>query len=106
MATRKARLKSAATRAAKGAKRWAAAAARGGSRLLKEAKKQAEANDRKRRLQRTLLKGARVVTAAGKAAFSAGAAAGVKAARAKPSRKSKEAKLSKGAKRAKARPSR
>ena len=43
MATRKARLKSAATRAAKGAKRWAAAAARGGSRLLKEAKKQAEA---------------------------------------------------------------
>lgn len=106
MATRKARLKSAATRAAKGAKRWAAAAARGGSRLLKEAKKQAEAHDRKRRLQRTLLKGARVVTAAGKAAFSAGAAAGVKAARAKPRRKSKEAKLSKGAKRAKARPAR
>jgi hypothetical protein len=103
MATRTDRFMSAAVRAAKTAKQWATVAAREADRLLKEAKKKAESHDRRRRVQRTLLKTARVLNAAGRAAVVAGAAAGIAAARAKPARDSKERKLSKGAKRAKRR---
>ena len=103
MATRKDRFMAAAVSAAKVAKQWATTAAREADRLMKEARKKAESHDRRRRLQRTLLKTARVLNAAGRAAVVAGTAAGIAAARAKPSKSSKEAKLSKGAKRAKKR---
>jgi hypothetical protein len=54
MATRTDRFLSAAVRAARRAKQWALAAARGADRLLEEAQKQAESEDRRRRLKRTL----------------------------------------------------
>ena len=82
MATRTDRFMSAAVRAAKLAKQWATVAAREADRLLQEAKEQAESHDRKRRLQVTLRKTARVLKIAGKAAIVASVAAGIAAARA------------------------
>lgn len=85
MATRTDRLMSAAVRTAKQAKQWANAAAREADRLLQEAKKRAESIERRRHLKATLLKTARVLKAAGKAAVVAGVAAGIAAARAERS---------------------
>jgi hypothetical protein len=72
----------AAVRAARRAKQWALVAAREADRLLQEARKQAESEDRRRRLKQTLLKTERVLKIAGRAALVAGIAAGIAAARA------------------------
>lgn len=82
MATRTDRFLSAAVRAARRAKQWAIAAARGADRLLEETKQQAESEDRRRRLKQTLTKTGRVLRAAGRAALVAAVAAGIAAARA------------------------
>lgn len=82
MATRTDRFMSAAVRAAKRAKQWALVAAREADRLLKEARKRAESEDRRRRLKETLLKTGRVLRTAGRAAIVAAVAAGIAAARA------------------------
>jgi hypothetical protein len=82
MATRTDRFMSAAVRAAREAKQWALVAAREADRLLQEARKQAESEDRRRRLKQTLLKTERVLKIAGRAALVAGIAAGIAAARA------------------------
>ena len=75
MATRTDRFLIAAVRAARRAKQWA-------DRLLKETRKQAESEDRRRRLKQTLRKTGRVLMAAGQAALVAAVAAGIAAARA------------------------
>ena len=85
MATRTDRFMSAAVRAARRAKQWAIVAAREADRLLQEARRQAESEDRRRRLKQTLLKTGRVLRAAGRAALVAGVAAGIAAARAERS---------------------
>ena len=82
MATRTDRFMTAAVRAARRAKQWAIAAARGADRLLEETKHQAESEDRRRRLKQTLTKTGRVLRAAGRAALVAAVAAGIAAARA------------------------
>jgi hypothetical protein len=82
MATRTDRFMSAAVRAARRAKQWAMVAAREADRLLQEARKRAESEDRRRRLKQTLLKTGRVLRAAGRAALVAAVAAGIAAARA------------------------
>jgi hypothetical protein len=82
MATRTDRFMSAAVRAARRAKQWAMVAAREADRLLREARKRAESEDRRRRLKQTLLKTGRVLRAAGRAALVAAVAAGIAAARA------------------------
>jgi len=81
MATRTDRFMSAAVRAAREAKQWALVAAREADRLLQEARKQAESEERRRRLKQTLLKTERVLKIAGRAALVAGIAAGIAAAR-------------------------
>jgi hypothetical protein len=83
MATRTDRFMSAAVRAARRAKQWALVAAREADRLLQEARKQADSEDRRRRLKQTLLKSERVLKVAGRAALVAGVAAGIAAARTK-----------------------
>ncbi len=85
MATRTDRFMSAAVRAARRAKQWAIVAAREADRLLQEARKRAESEDRRRRLKQTLLKTGRVLRAAGRAALVAAVAAGIAAARAERS---------------------
>ena len=82
MATRTDRFMGAAVRAARRAKQWALIAAREADRLLQEARKQADSEDRRRRLKQTLLKSERVLKVAGRAALVAGVAAGIAAARA------------------------
>jgi len=85
MATRTDRFMSAAVRAARRAKAWAVVAAREADRLLQEARKRAESEDRRRRLKQTLLKTGRVLRAAGRAALVAAVAAGIAATRAERS---------------------
>jgi hypothetical protein len=82
MATRTDRVMGAAVRAARRAKQWALVAVREADRLLQEARKQADSEDRRRRLKQTLLKSERVLKVAGRAALVAGVAAGIAAARA------------------------
>jgi hypothetical protein len=82
MATRTDRFMSAALRAARRAKEWAIVAAREADRLLQEARKRAESDDRRRRLKQTLTRTGRVLRAAGRAALVAAVAAGIAAARA------------------------
>jgi len=82
MATRTDRVMDAAVRAAKQAKIWATAAGREADRLLKDAKKKAITMEKKRQLKKRLLRSARVMKAAGRAAVVAGLAAGIAAARA------------------------
>jgi hypothetical protein len=85
MATRTDRFMSAAVRAARRAKQWAMVAAREADRLLQEARKQAQSEDRRRRRKQTLLKAGRVLRTAGRAALVAAVAAGVAATRAERS---------------------
>ena len=86
MATRTDRFMSAAVRAARQAKQWALVAAREADRLLQEARKRADSEDRRRRLKQTLTKTGRVLRAAGRAALVAAVAAGIAAARAEGGR--------------------
>lgn len=81
MATRTDRFMNAAVRAVQRAKGWARAAAREADLLLQEARKQADSEDRRRRLRRSLTKTGRVLRAAGRAALIAAVAAGIAAAR-------------------------
>jgi hypothetical protein len=85
MATRTDRFIGAAVRAARRAKQWAMVAVREADRLLQEVRRQAESEDRPRRLKQTLRKTGRVLKAAGRAALVAGVAAGIAAARAERS---------------------
>jgi hypothetical protein len=85
MATRTDRFMSAAVRAARRAKQWAVVAAREADRLLQEARRQAESENRRRQLKQTPLKTGRVLRAAGRAALVAAVAAGIAAARAEVS---------------------
>jgi len=85
MATRTDRFMSAAVRAARRARQWAMVAAREADRLVQEARKRAESEDRRSRLRQTLLKTGRVLRAAGRAALVAAVAAGIAAARAERS---------------------
>jgi len=85
MATRTDRFMSAAVRAARRARQWAMVAAREADRLVQEARKRAESEDRRRRLRQTLLKTGRVLRAAGRAALVAAVAAGIAAVRAERS---------------------
>ena len=73
---------SAAIRAARRAKQWALVAARAADRLLQEARKRVESEDRRRRLKQTLRKTGRVLMVAGRAALVAAVAAGIAEARA------------------------
>ncbi len=82
MATRTDRFISAAVRAARRAKQWSLVAAREADRLLEEARKRVESEDRRRRLKQTLTRTGRVLRAAGRAALVAAVAAGIAAARA------------------------
>jgi hypothetical protein len=82
MATRTDHFMKATVRAAKRAKRWAMVAARETDRLLQEARKQADSEDRRRRRKQTLLKAGRVLEAAGRAAIVAAVVAGIAAVRA------------------------
>jgi len=77
---------SAAVRAARQAKEWALSAAREADRLLQEARKRADSEDRRRRLKQTLTRTGRVLRAAGRAALVAAVAAGIAAARAEGGR--------------------
>ena len=85
MATRTDRFMSAAVRAARRARQWAMVAAHEADRLVQEARKRAESEDRRSRLRQTLLKTGRVLRAAGRAALVAAVAAGIAAARAERS---------------------
>ena len=82
MATRTDRFMSAAIRAARRAKQWALVTARAADRLLQEARKRVESEDRRRRLEQTLRKTGRVLMLAGRAALVAAVAAGIAEARA------------------------
>ena len=82
MATRTDRFMSAAIRAARRAKQWALVTARAADRLLQEARKRVESEDRRRRLKQTLRKTGRVLMVAGRAALVAAVAAGIGEARA------------------------
>lgn len=77
---------SAAVRAARQAKEWALSAAREADRLLQEARKRADSEDRRRQLKKTLTRTGRVLRAAGRAALVAAVAAGIAAARAEGAR--------------------
>jgi cell division septum initiation protein DivIVA len=81
MATRTDHVMRAAVRAAKRAKLWTKAAAREADRLLQEARKEADSEDRRRRRKQTLLTAGRVLKAAGEAALVAGLMAGIAAVR-------------------------
>jgi hypothetical protein len=82
MASRTERYKKAAVKAAKKARMWAVAAAREADRLLAEARKRAETDERRMRMKAALRRTAKVLRAAGRAAIVAGVAAGIAAARA------------------------
>jgi hypothetical protein len=82
MASRSERFKKAAVKAAKKAKQWALVAAREADRLLAEAQKRAETEERQRRLKAALVRTGKVLKAVGRAALVAGVAAGIAAARA------------------------
>src|SRR5258708_24512888 len=68
MPTRTEKVVGVAVRAATKAKQWAQAAVREADRLMHEAKRRAESEDRRRRLKQTLLKTGRVLKTAGPAA--------------------------------------
>lgn len=85
MATRTDHIMKATVRAAKRAKRWAMVAARETDRVLKEARKKADSEDRQRKRKQTFLKAGRVLRAAGHAALVAGVVAGIAAVRAERS---------------------
>ncbi|MDP3911312.1 MAG: hypothetical protein Q8Q14_13065 [Gemmatimonadales bacterium] len=82
MASRSDRFKKAAIKAAKKAKQWAQVALREADRLMAEAQKRAETDDRRRRLKAALQRTGRVLKAVGRAAVVAGVAAGIASARA------------------------
>jgi hypothetical protein len=82
MASRAERFKKAAVKAAKTAKKWAQVAAREADRLLAEAQKRAETDERQRRMKLALIRTGRVLKAVGRAAIVAGIAAGIASARA------------------------
>ena len=82
MASRSERFKKAAVKAAKKAKQWAQVAAREADRLLAEAQKRAESDERQRKLKAALVRTGKVLKAVGRAAVVAGIAAGIAAARA------------------------
>jgi acyl-CoA reductase-like NAD-dependent aldehyde dehydrogenase len=82
MASRGERFKKAAVKAAKKAKQWAQVAAREADRLLAEAQKRAESEERQLKLKRALVRTGKVLKAVGRAAVVAGIAAGIAAARA------------------------
>jgi hypothetical protein len=82
MASRTERFKKVAIKAAKKAKQWAEVAGREADRLLKEAQKRAETEERQLRLKRALVRTGKVLKAVGRAALVAGVAAGIAAARA------------------------
>jgi len=82
MASRAERFKKAAVKAAKKAKQWALVAGREADRLLAEAQKRAETEERRLRLKRALVRTGKVLKAVGRAAVVAGVAAGIAAARA------------------------
>jgi hypothetical protein len=82
MATRTIRFMSAAIRTARRAKQWALVGAREADRLLHEARKQVQSEDRRRQLKQTLRKTSRVLLVAGRAALVAAVAAGIAEARA------------------------
>jgi len=95
MASRSERFKKAAVKAAKKAKQWAQVAVREADRLLAEAQKRAETEDRQRRIKQALVRTGKVLKAVGRAALVAGVAAGIAAARAE----NRARKLTKKAKR-------
>lgn len=82
MAKRTDHFMGAAVRAARRAKEWALAAQREADRLLTEARREADSEDRRRRRRKTLLKAGRVLEAAGRAALVAAVVAGIAAVRA------------------------
>jgi hypothetical protein len=82
MASRTERFKKAAVKAAKKAKQWAGVAMREADRLLAEAQKRAETEERQMRIKRALVRTGKVLKAVGRAALVAGVAAGIAAARA------------------------
>jgi hypothetical protein len=82
MASRAERYKKVAIKAAKKARMWAVAAAREADRLLAEARKRAESDERRMRVKAALRRTGKVLRAAGRAAIVAGVAAGIAAARA------------------------
>src|SRR5258708_40192966 len=77
MPTRTEKVVGVAVRAATKAKQWAQAAVREADRLMHEAKRRAESEDRRRRLKQTLLKTGRVLKTAGRAGVVAPVAPGV-----------------------------
>lgn len=82
MASRGERFKRAAVQAAKKAKKWAQVAGREADRLLAEAQKRAETEQRQQRLKAALVRTGKVLKAVGRAAIIAGIAAGIASARA------------------------
>jgi len=82
MASRTERFKKAAIKAAKKAKQWAQVAGREADRLLQEAQKRAETEERHLRIKRALARTGKVLKAVGRAALVAGIAAGIASARA------------------------
>jgi hypothetical protein len=94
MASRSERFKKAAVKAAKAARQWAQTAAREADRLLAEARKRAQTDERQKRIKAALRRTGKVLKAVGRAAIVAGVAAGIAAARAE-NRASKRAKKTK-----------
>ena len=82
MASRAERFKKAAVKAAKTARKWAVIATREADRLLAEAQKRAESEQRQMRMKAALRKTGKVLKAVGRAAIVAGIAAGIASARA------------------------
>ena len=82
MASRAERYKKAAVKAAKKARMWAVAAVRQADRLLAEARKRVETEERRMRVKAALRRTGKVLKAVGRAAIVAGVAAGIAAARA------------------------
>lgn len=95
MASRSERFKKVAVKAAKKAKQWAQVAVREADRLIVEAQKRAESDERQLRIKRALVRTGKVLKAVGRAALVAGVAAGIAAARAE----NRARKLTKKAKR-------
>ena len=82
MASRAERYKKAAVKAAKKARMWAVAAVRQADRLLVEAQKRVETEQRRMRVKAALRRTGKVMRAVGRAAIVAGVAAGIAPARA------------------------
>lgn len=87
MASRTDRFIAAATKAARRAKKWAAAAAQEADRLLTVARKRADTEVRHRNLTQTLERTGRVLRIAGEAALAAGVTAGLAAVRSEARRR-------------------